>query len=119
MINANALFDVYILTVFIYVTHYICAQEREARLNLMRKRAHERDGFSDGEEEPVRKEAKVGDSSEAAVTTERGHINFFADVKQGVGYNENTFTHTHTQCVPFIFEVLVIMLTGWHADNKC
>ena len=54
----------------------------------MRKRAHERDGFSDGEEEPVRKEAKPDDSSEVSITTERGHINFFADVKQGVGYNE-------------------------------
>ena len=51
----------------------------------MRKRAHERDGFSDGEEEPVEKEAKLEDSSQALITTERGHINFFADIKQGVG----------------------------------
>ena len=55
----------------------------------MRKRAHERDGYSDKEEEqPIRKEMKVERSSEVSVTMERGHINFFADIKQGVGHKE-------------------------------
>ena len=47
----------------------------------MRKRARERDGYSDDEGEVSRKEAKPAPSP---VTTERGHINFFADIKQGV-----------------------------------
>ena len=47
----------------------------------MRKRAHERDGYSD-EDEPVSKEPKIINPSPSM--TDRGHINFFADVKQGV-----------------------------------
>ena len=51
----------------------------------MRKRARERDGYSDEEdagEGSSRKEAKAAPRSPD--TTERGHINFFADIKQGV-----------------------------------
>ena len=53
----------------------------------MRKRARERDGYSDddddeGEASQSRKEAKATPSSPDH--TERGHINFFADIKQGV-----------------------------------
>ena len=64
--------------------HYYMLQEREARLALMRKRAHERDGYSDEDEPITRKERRV--SPEASVATERGHINFFADIKQGVSH---------------------------------
>ena len=52
----------------------------------MRKRARERDGDSDDEDDKgeasSRKEAKAAPASPDA--TERGHINFFADIKQGV-----------------------------------
>ena len=64
----------------------ITSQDREARLDLMRKRARERDGDFDGEvEEPATKK-KPRLSPDAPPMTERGHINFFADIKQGVGY---------------------------------
>ena len=55
-------------------------------MDLMRKRARERDGYSDDDNDEgqasIRKEAKAAPSS--PVHTERGHINFFADIKQGV-----------------------------------
>ena len=64
------------------------SQEREARLDLMRKRARERDGYSDddndeGGQGSSRKAAKAAPST-TPDPTERGHINFFADIKQGV-----------------------------------
>ena len=55
-------------------------------MDLMRKRARERDGYSDDDDDKgeasSRKEAKAAPSSPDH--TERGHINFFADIKQGV-----------------------------------
>ena len=67
----------------------LSSQDREARLDLMRKRARERDGDFDGEvEEPATKK-KPRLSPDAPLMTERGHINFFADIKQGVGYCQN------------------------------
>ena len=53
----------------------------------MRKRARERDGYSDNEDEGGasgrRKQAKAAGPS-SPDHTEGGHINFFADIKQGV-----------------------------------
>lgn len=53
----------------------------------MRKRARERDGYSDDDDEGGasgrRKQAKAAGPS-SPDHTEGGHINFFADIKQGV-----------------------------------
>ena len=51
-------------------------------MDLMRKRARKRDGDFDEEEPTTKKEPKL--TREEPVMTERGHINFFADMKQGV-----------------------------------
>ena len=68
------LFILYILLAFCS-----CPQEREARVELMRKRAREREGLTEEEEEEeVKKRGKEQ-------TTDRPkHINFFADLEQGV-----------------------------------
>ena len=74
------LFILYILLAFCS-----CPQEREARVDLMRKRAREREGLTEEEEEEeVKKRGKEQ-------TTDRPkHINFFADLEQGVSEYSDT-----------------------------
>ena len=62
-------------------------------MDVMRKRARERDSYSDDDREErgevSRKERKAAQAS--PITTERGHINFFGDLKQGVSDHQLTF----------------------------
>ena len=57
--------------------HLCPAQEQEARVRLMRKRAREREGLPDLDEEEGGREAKGEGQAD-------GHINFFADLESGV-----------------------------------
>jgi hypothetical protein len=59
----------------------------------MRKRARKRDGYSDDDDDEEvgtpspRKQAKVA-APGSPEHTEGGHINFFADIKQGVSVTD-------------------------------
>ena len=55
-------------------------QEQEARVRLMRKRAREREGLTDQEEE------EAGGQEAGGEKRADGHINFFADLESGVSF---------------------------------
>lgn len=79
-------------------------------MDLMRKRARERDDCLDEVElEPTRKEAKVAPSPDASGSTERGHINFFADIKQGVGHK--LYIHPLLLLAPIIMLLMYTLYT--------
>ena len=74
---------------------FVCFQEREARLDFMKKRARERDGVSSDEED------KSSNDKPSSSATPK-NINLFSDLEQGVSVNGwrafNYWVHSVQKC---------------------